>query len=225
MKLRYTFWVPDEMKFKTKKLRGSTKETCNTLTQSSSALMPSRVVNFWWSLGWKMLTSSPQPERTRAAKKPQHGTNRAEILADNQFGSGAAVCQGQNQNETLSLTCEPFPNLSSAFPKKRGRYEALIGWEGNTPSCCHSVINSRSPHKKNTCKRYESLSCSQKSGGLMSISKLKAVKLRVEEKTATVYNNPTAELTNESLKLNNLLCPCLALEWHEGNAHTASRRK
>lgn len=46
----------------------------------------------------------------------------------------------------------------------------------------------------------------------MSISKLKAVKLRVEEKTATAYNNPTAEQTNESLKLNNLLCPCLALE-------------
>lgn len=109
--------------------------------------------------------------------------------------------------------------------QKRGRLKALIVWEGNTPSCCHSVINSRSPHKKNTCKRYESLSCSQKSGGLMSISKLKAVKLRVEEKTATAYNNPTAELTNESLKLNNLLCPCLALEWHEGNAHTASRRK
>lgn len=51
----------------------------------------------------------------------------------------------------------------------------------------------------------------------MSISKLKVVKLRVEEKTATTfkhptYNNPTAELTNESLKLNHLLCPCLSLE-------------
>ena len=60
---------------------------------------------------------------------------------------------------------------------------------------------------------------------LQSISRLKVVKLRVEEKTATIFkdptydnnNNPTAELTNESLDLNNLLCPCLSpwMTWRE----------
>ena len=109
----------------------------NQIEMCSYKLKVYRVLSFKGSRTNSFLTAT-----TRGGQENTTGCKQSRSSGPQSQWTRFWVCQGQIQNEGESHL-GVIPHLIQAFSK--GRHHTLIGWEGNTPSCFHSSIRSRSP--------------------------------------------------------------------------------
>ena len=98
-----------------------------------------------WEQRHSALTSRarvPSTSKKRDGKGIWTGPEQNRVSVWQAVWIRSAVSEDRTRFRVTQQVCQS--HLSSAFT--RGRRHPLIGWEGDDPSCCHSLIRSQRPH-------------------------------------------------------------------------------